>query len=451
MEIIKKLFRKSSNQPSETTSKFLANRSVEELIELSKHYDGFIRERAVRKLGELGDTAAIPALVIRANDWVRQIREAANFALEQLMVNENAESFLLSLPELEHLKRCGRKNHEEFVNNVKSFLSNEENITLVESQMLNSDYRVARLCTDIIKEHEATSRTRFLSRCFESDDVLVRLEGSKLLRTVEDPDDVYLNQALKDSFMPIRREAFQICITKRTFASESFTRFLFDKHSSIREIAVRKSLVFEVDALAVYKEALLSDKATVANKKQAIWGIAHLRTHDCLYLIHSFLKHESASLKKQSYMTLNSFEGEQFNEKLLTCLREEGISLKKLAARLLIKNRAPLEAKELLAIYHSALDSETLQVTLFLSRSINKWERFIYLLSLLASEQKFNVSDTDEINKAISRWHWDFNRISTQPSSDQINQVKALIDKASHIIEPRLFKSLTFGLKIYGI
>ena len=382
---------------------------------------------------------------------MRQIREAANLALEQLMVNENAESFLLSLPEFERLKRCERKNHEEFVNKVKYFLSRVENITLVEREMLNSDYRVARLCTEIIKEHEAIPIARFLSRCFESNDVLVRLEGSKMLRSVEDPEGVYLNQALKDSFMPVRRQAFQISIANGTLDCEYFTRFLFDKHSSIREIAVKKSPDFEVDTLTVYKEVLLSNIASIAHKKHAIWGIAHLRAHDCLHIIHSFLKHESVSLKKQSYRTLNSFEGEQFNEKLLACLREESIGLKKLAARLLIKNRAPLESKELLAIYYSALDSETLQVTLFLSRSINKWERFIYLLSLLASEQKFNVSDTDEINKAISKWYWDFNRIGTQPSSAQVSQIKDLIDKASHIIDPRLLKSLTFGLKVYGI
>ncbi|MBQ4850721.1 hypothetical protein [Pseudoalteromonas sp. MMG012] len=47
--------------------------TVEELIQLSNHRDGYKRENAAAKLGYLGDPIAIPSLLLRVNDWVHKL------------------------------------------------------------------------------------------------------------------------------------------------------------------------------------------------------------------------------------------------------------------------------------------------------------------------------------------------------------------------------------------
>lgn len=53
------------------------------LIIASCHHDGYVREAAVARLAEIDDPAAIPALALRAADWVNEVLTRARLALEQ--------------------------------------------------------------------------------------------------------------------------------------------------------------------------------------------------------------------------------------------------------------------------------------------------------------------------------------------------------------------------------
>jgi HEAT repeat protein len=82
------------------------------LLDLAKDPSGYKRENAVRRLGMLGDPAALDSLLRRANDWVPQVRLAALHAIRQLMIPANANAFVSSLPEIFHLEQCGRASTE---------------------------------------------------------------------------------------------------------------------------------------------------------------------------------------------------------------------------------------------------------------------------------------------------------------------------------------------------
>lgn len=235
---------------------------VEELTKMAAHWDGHLRESAVIRMGYLGEPDALPTLLIRINDWVPQVQRAACKAINRLMTDENAYEFLNCLPAIAHLQHCGRHNHAGLIEQVNTFLLKEANVNLLVDAIDQSDYKVARLCCDLVYHNNVIDTDAFIQKCCQSPDVLVRLYGSKLIRQQSTDMTAVILRCLKDSYMPIRREGFQLSIARRLLAAEQFGAFLFDNSPAVREIAVKHAAAFDTNGLTVYQQALLKPDST---------------------------------------------------------------------------------------------------------------------------------------------------------------------------------------------
>ncbi|VVP52300.1 hypothetical protein PS880_05436 [Pseudomonas fluorescens] len=69
-------------------------------VELSTHYNGFIREVAVRTLYSQPSPQALVALIDRLNDWVTQIRDLAAAGLKHYLSPSEAQALLFALEPL---------------------------------------------------------------------------------------------------------------------------------------------------------------------------------------------------------------------------------------------------------------------------------------------------------------------------------------------------------------
>lgn len=78
------------------------------LIISSLNESGYVREKAVRKLGETKDTAALPFLLQRLADWVAPVRQAAEAAVMAYLYAGKAKAFIMNLPLLDWLQRVER-------------------------------------------------------------------------------------------------------------------------------------------------------------------------------------------------------------------------------------------------------------------------------------------------------------------------------------------------------
>ena len=101
---------------------------LDDLLLMSEHGDGYVRENAVRQLGMLGNPISVQKLMVRLNDWVPQVRNAAREALFTLMIADNAKAFAVNLPRLYHLRTCGRDKHDKFIGDVIEFLLKVETL-----------------------------------------------------------------------------------------------------------------------------------------------------------------------------------------------------------------------------------------------------------------------------------------------------------------------------------
>lgn len=61
---------------------------------LSMHPNGYVREAAVYVLARSGQVSALPFLIVRAADWVEQVRGPAQEAVEELLGAATGEELL---------------------------------------------------------------------------------------------------------------------------------------------------------------------------------------------------------------------------------------------------------------------------------------------------------------------------------------------------------------------
>src|SRR5687767_13043143 len=131
-------------------STLIGQPGFDDLLAMAYSPNGFRRENAVRRLGMLGNPLAIPCLVVRANDWVPQVRAAAVDAITRMLKSGNGMAFVTYLPQILHLEHCRRGDHTELLQSVHAFLLRQENRDALLDGLASTDSRVARIVTRLL-------------------------------------------------------------------------------------------------------------------------------------------------------------------------------------------------------------------------------------------------------------------------------------------------------------
>lgn len=433
------------------TKHYRAKQSFQEILQLAEHWNGYQREEAVTQLQRTGNIKALPALIIRANDWVPQVRNAAYRAINSMMKQENAFAFLSQLPAVEKLQDCGRANHKQLVESIYSLLANPENAALLIRGLEEGDVALARICVRLAIRFNIRSKEELVSIAFQSTDTIVRFSAAKLLRSLQDGKKELVTEALTDSFMPTRREAFQIAISEKYLTPTTYVGFLFDKHVAVRELAIQHAEKFQIDPLKEYKAVLLNDGLSVNQRKFSIWGISQLGDTTLLPIILCLLNSPSVGIRKQALTALVNLDTENAPKYLIEKLQDKAAGVIKLAARLMLKQKIPLLSSELVDISNGAESMNTYQACLFIAKSINKWERFIFFLESLPKAIVHEEGTLLLLESAMHRWHFDFNKDGTQPSKNQIATITDKLNCPPEHLDPQLVSNMCFGLDAFGI
>jgi len=428
---------------------FSKQEDLDELLALTMHRDGHKRENAVRRLGLLGNPVAIPKLIVRANNWVPQVRQAAKESLAKLMKSENAQAFVCSLPNLYHLQNCGLDKHEELINNVKNFLLRPENVSHLQAAIVGKEAAVVRIAVKLCVENNLIENGELAMKCFAHQDIIVRAYGAQLLKSLNGENfNTAFAKAIRDPFMPIRREAFQIYLMARPNEGLKIAEsLLFDKHFSIRKIALNqlKNSGFDVETL--YSIVLHKKSNSALRLRCAIWGLAELGQKSSRADIENLTKNSLPSVREAALQALTKLTGEAAKPMLAVGLRDQSPSVAKESARLLQQYGIGMNVKELLEIIGASEHSQTYLVCATLARKFNKWDRLIFLMNLHGLLKDQNNSVLEFVNQELIQWDYFFNRNGSQPTEDQLKRLSELYKACAPLVNN---KSIAFTLKSYG-
>ncbi|MFJ4346233.1 HEAT repeat domain-containing protein [Pseudomonas sp. NPDC089401] len=125
-------------------------------VDLSRHENGFIREVAVRELAESPSPEALAALVIRLNDWVPQVREAATSAVQRYLASAHVTSLLFALNPLLALATQRRADHSAILASVRAALQSPSAREAVEASFLAQQSKAACYLFALLLESTAS-------------------------------------------------------------------------------------------------------------------------------------------------------------------------------------------------------------------------------------------------------------------------------------------------------
>ena len=391
---------------------------TKEFLEMSKHCNGYRREKAVQKLGVIGDPLTIPILIIAVNDWVFQVRKAAREALLKMCSAENIEVFILNLPNIYHLKECNRDKHERFISSIVNYLLQDENIQYVKKAIHHNNRYVARIAVQLCIENSLIEKQELIIKCLEYKDVIIKnLMVNYLHEFSGDTLELLLEKSMQNSFMPIRREAFQIYL--RVMPKKGLkiaNNFLFDKNPSIREIAIYNLSKNGIKVEEILLNIIKSNKADTLKIKSAILGLAYLNIKKAIPQIEQLCNALFPSIRKVSLQALSKLIDYESKPFLIQGINDQSPRVAKESARLLNKLKIQLSADELFDIINKSHYKHTIKVALLSSKVANKWEKLIFLIGCSWFFIQNKTAIPNILQSELINWNSNFNRSNSQPS-----------------------------------
>ncbi|AFN78164.1 PBS lyase HEAT-like repeat protein [Stutzerimonas stutzeri DSM 10701] len=121
-------------------------------VDLSRHYNGFVREVAVRELNRTRSPDALVALIDRLNDWVPQVRDLAAAGLKQYLSPSQAPALLAALEPLIALEARQRVDHEPTLMAARTVLQSPLVREEVYRHFLTRQGKAARYLFDLLLE-----------------------------------------------------------------------------------------------------------------------------------------------------------------------------------------------------------------------------------------------------------------------------------------------------------
>ena len=429
---------------------FPRKEGTDNLISMTKSWNGYEREDAVRRLGDFGDPTALPALIIRVNDWVAQVRAAAKRAIINLLSYGSVEAFIECLPAFYHLRKCRRDQHDELIETIENYLLNKKVHKFVIEGVSNPNPLIQRACFKLVLKNLLLPNRDLAILGLKQSDVVTRCQASYLLRKLSCSERrEALELALTDSFMPIRREALQIKI-KQGMPNSELSLFLFDKHTSIREIAIKHLTHAGVDVWPFYL-AELSNSTSVGKLRFSIWAAGNLKKCDELNRIKGYLSSDYPSVRRQVLICLMGLMGKASEAVLIEGLKDSSPAVCKESVRLLESLDAVFDAEGLFEVVTDSSYQHTVQSCVSLAKGMNKWEWIIFLLdlALLDSEKKLNIANM--LDCAISEWEVKSNLSYIQPNSMQLDELRKRLPLIKSVFNDGGYNWLLWTLKPFGI
>ena len=433
---------------------------------------GFIRERAVKLMQDYDGT--LPYILLRQNDWVLQVRQAANAAFEHRLQRLSGGEILAALPFAEKLKLSSRGSHGEYTRRFFEALTAPEQLTDLMKGLESSNVRTRRICVNALFGVDPPKTKVAFERLTCDPDPFLR---ATLFRKLNDLGE-NLNEAveafLKDKYPMNRKLAFQYLLAANTNNINTSSvkmnganmndintddikindtnmnnivrndiydvakTLLLDRSAIVREAAQNfiQTQAPGFDFRGFYFENLERDTAA------AICGLGEKGQPDDAFVLLKYLDDVRIFVVKSTMVSLMRMDDEKYSHRITEMLNDARAGVVKTARNLIMKTGLPdyEKVKEILTVTaykHSKLKC------LDILFAAPKWPGIIYMLEA--------VSDEDEDIKekslaAIDRWLFRFNRSFALPDDMQTEKIKIIIHELNAKLPPNIQKELLFAL-----
>ncbi|MGS5089684.1 hypothetical protein ACVC7V_24640 [Hydrogenophaga sp. A37] len=198
-----------------------------------------MREAAVKSLVSRPQRGTLPMLLVRLNDWVPQVRVAANAAVRSLMQPTYLVDWITAIDAVVDLERTRRADHAPMLKEISLFLSRPEHLPQVIDATRTAGLRVRRFVFDAqwLAAQDDDDRVPLLERALSGDDVLMASRAVSQFAGLTSPERRrHLYQtACATPFAAVRHEAVRWLVENPDDATDGVVRAMdLDANSHVR-------------------------------------------------------------------------------------------------------------------------------------------------------------------------------------------------------------------------
>jgi HEAT repeat protein len=410
----------------------------------SFHNNGFVREKAINELNNIWTGKELPYLLIRLNDWVPNVQQAALTAVKARLQSAYASHFVNCLPLIMRLSKRNRIDQNPIINSIKEILQDESSLSALNAGLKSQNCYIRRFCFQIAFDAIAMDLTKIIELGSKDSDYTIRfLSVHKIRMLTENAKIEQLLQIFRtDSYVPIRREFLRIYAEKFSEqASEELKQALLDSNWLIRyearfQIAKNDSM----DFASFYRNTIVKGHAIYS----AISGLEETGDASDDILILPFINHPQTRIRRVSIRALAKLNPKVHADLFMQALFDPCASVSREAARALERSGSSLTPRNLWNDLVNATQEHVKANLLFFIARLPKWESIYYLIKAASSEDKFT---SNLAYQKINYWLSHFNNSFVVPTVLQKADLLNLLAECEEHFDQSMRKEIEYILK----
>lgn len=412
---------------------------------LACHRNGYLRQAALLRLAELGNEIAWPFLLVRLNDWVGPVREAARQAAMAALPRVPVELLARHFPLVEALRQSTRADHQPFVEAVMARLSQPDALAWLERHLHALKRHSRRTAFRLLLTGPEEMARRAADRGLDDPDPLVRRLALDRVEALFSDEELpgLLARLERSRSMFMRREAYSLYIRRVPALREAKVRkALMDPHRAIRDQAQRR-LSGTVDVSELYRAALRE----VPTRPGALAGLGETGSASDVPLLAPFLSHPRVAVRREAVTALGRLAGDSGVEALRELFLDPSPSVCRAATQALAWRSGRVTPDWLRrCLLLPGLAPHTLRQAFQLTTTLTRFEA----LHLLLDAADLSDEQVRELTRDHLR-HWlnmSSRSFAASPSPAQLQTLREAVRSARYL-DPEMARQLDHLLRAY--
>lgn len=389
----------------------------------------------------------LPFLLIRLNDWVPQIRDAAAMAVRARIERSYAAHFLANISLVLRLRICGRV-EKKFGDDICALLKRAECKDVLQAGTTSKDKAVRRISFQLAAEADPSTRIAIIRASMTDPDAAARSWAVRHFLPEVSPDELpgITEPMLKDRFMPVRRDALWYAATKRPdMARQALRAALLDDHVAMREIARQFLTAAQIESSRdFYAEAVEND-----NHKQrfaAICGLGETGKAADVTLIARFLNSTQTRIRRAVAYAVGKLDLEGQLQNLVILLSDPKPSVSREALKALQTKSRCIALADLENLVATGSEFHIRRNALTLISQVDKWKKVPALIKVCGDA---DVRLAQQAAKGLRAWSANYNSSFAEPTRADFEKISAELTRFEPLLPHGFAVELRSCLKLY--
>lgn len=348
--------------------------------------NGYEREAGLLALDNtvLNSEDILVALLLRLNDWVPQVRQAA-IDKTPSWVRACDKGFILKhLHKIDQLKNKERADHTEFIRFCHQLFANEKALLL--HMLVGSDTKAALSSFELLMEYQLIDVSELLGWVDRIKDVVTLSRLAVFVETISCEQFLQLEPVLAKPAYKDFKSAYLRCYVRCHHESATFVKaHLFSKTKGVCETAYFLAKAQQLDPIAIYKRILLDTRAAANLLKSTLMMREFLAKESWYYeqVACLVLTHDTLSIRRKALRQLIKYDPTRAKKIVFKAMQSTDIELIELVGAHLSKLMIGIDEVRALLCFEAApcLAAQQLWVTL-VDAKMHEWQQLLTWLNV---------------------------------------------------------------------